>query len=79
MAKFQLPSWPLTLYYGLVITEEENNSQIEDETKEETPTHGFWESWHIELEDWFWYGTFLIAVLIFGYYSGCDVSWVLII
>ena len=74
MAKFQLPSWPLTLYYDLVIKEEENNPQIEGETSEETPTHGFWESWKIELEPWLLYGVFLIVVFIFGYLSGCDVS-----
>jgi len=60
---------------GLVVVMEENNPEHKDQRSEETPTHDFWESWAIELEPYLLYG----AVLIFGYYTGCDVSWVVII
>jgi len=57
--------------------EEEYNPENEGGT--EPPTHGFWESWAIELETYLLYGAFLIAILIFGYLTGCDVSWVFVI
>jgi len=59
--------------------EKENNPENEGGTCEEPINHGFWKSWIIELEPYLLYGASLIAVLIFGYYSGYDVSWVVII
>ncbi len=59
--------------------EKEDNLENEGRTSEGSPNHGFWKSWIIELETYLLYGAFLIATLIFGYLTGCDVSWVFVI
>jgi hypothetical protein len=49
--------------------EEEEGKPVNEEPR----THGFWESWYIQLKMWFCGGAILFALYIFGYYTGCEV------
>tara|TARA_B100001559_G_scaffold217468_1_gene182371 strand:- start:184 stop:354 length:171 start_codon:yes stop_codon:yes gene_type:complete len=49
--------------------EEEEDKSVNEEPR----THGFWESWYIQLKMWFCGGAILFALYIFGYFTGCEV------